>query len=204
VRDRDARLEQLFLEPSPSASTQALRIIEEGSRYNIGDMARTVNTPTLALVFLDPQYRERFTFERSEDRIPETVRGIAADTDASAARFQPPAGAVVLAYREIGRDTLIASANGTGLRASGRFWVEPATGRILISELQLRDEMVEAVIDVRYDEAPAVEPLVPIAMRERYRNLRRNTLIEGAATYSRVRRFQVNATEDVKTPSIER
>jgi hypothetical protein len=43
VRDRDQRLEQLFLNPSATTSTQVVRILEESARYNIGDIRRTVN-----------------------------------------------------------------------------------------------------------------------------------------------------------------
>ena len=42
VRDRDERLQRLFLSPSAVTSTQVYRIIEESARYNIGNVQRTV------------------------------------------------------------------------------------------------------------------------------------------------------------------
>lgn len=200
VRDRDERLQQLFLSPSEANSRQIRRILDESARYNIGDIGRTVNTPTLALVFLDAQYRSRFRFERVDDRVAESVRDPSV-SDEQVRRFTGTQDLWVVAYTETGRDTLIGNSNGGGLPASGRFWVEPETGRIIITELQLRDETVEALIDVRYELEPSVGLLVPTAMRERYRDLRRDSVIEGSADYSRVRRFQVTSTEDVKEPA---
>jgi hypothetical protein len=201
VRDRDERLTQLFLTPAASTSTQVLRIIEEGARYNIGDITRTVNTPTLALAFLDPQYQVRFRFSHTADRIPETVRTVRAGDDASVARFTVPGDVAVIAYEELGPNTLIGTGNGESLPASGRYWVEPETGRLLMSEVIFRNATIEAIVDVKYELAPAVGELVPVVMRERYHQPRRNNLIEGSASYSRVRRFQVTATEVVAEPS---
>jgi hypothetical protein len=198
VRDRDERLVQLFLTPSASSSTQVLNILQESARHNLGDMQRTVNTPTLALVFLDPQYRARFRFERTGDQVAETVRGAAAEGEV--AQFTAPGDLAVVAYQEIARDSLIGTGAGLNLPASGRFWIEPATGRIIITELRLRDARIDALVDVRYDLSAAVDLLVPVAMRERYRDPGRNDVIEGTASYSRVRRFNVTSSEVVNEP----
>ena len=200
VRDRDERLQQLFLSPSEANSAQILRILDESARYNLGDIGRTVNTPTLALVFLDAQYQSRFRFERVDDRVAESVRDPSVDSE-QVRRFTGTEDLWVVAYTEIGRNTLIGNSRGGALPASGRFWIDPETGRIVITELRLRDETVDAVIDVRYELEPSVGLIVPTAMRERYHDLRRDSVIEGTADYSRVRRFQVTSTEDVKEPA---
>ena len=59
VRDRDERLLDLF---ARSDQSEALRISEESARYNIGPISRTLNVPTLALIYLtaDEQSRSRF------------------------------------------------------------------------------------------------------------------------------------------------
>jgi hypothetical protein len=201
VRDRDERLLQLFLQPSPVASRQVLRILDESARYNIGDISRNVNTPTLALVFLDPQYRERFRFERTGDLVPETVREAATPgTDDARKLFTAPEGLWAFTYQETGLDTMLGTGNGDSLRTSGRFWVEPATGRVVMTELELRAESVTATVDVRYHIAPELGLMVPVAMRERYEAPRTKSLVEGTAVYTRVRRFQVSATEAIGDP----
>ena len=64
LRDREERLAQLFLNGSSRSSfEQARQIMQEGSRYNIGSIERTINLPTLPLLFLTPAHRDRFTFE---------------------------------------------------------------------------------------------------------------------------------------------
>jgi hypothetical protein len=197
VRDRDERLQRLFLSPSAVTSTQVYRIIEESARYNIGNVQRTVNTPTLALVFLDPQFQGHFRFERSADRVAETDRAVGGG---GTPRFTVPDDLWVIAYEETARDTLMSGGAGLALPASGRFWVEPDSGRVVMTEMYLRNRAVDALVDVRYDMAPAVGVFVPVAMRERYRDLRRDSVIEGSAEYSRVRRFQVSSSEEVKPP----
>lgn len=202
VRDRDERLLQLFLEPSPVTSRQVLRILDESTRHNLGDISRNVNNPALALVFLDPQHRDRFRFSLSDDAVPATVRDTAPeDDDGPSARFRAPGDIVVIGYEETGRDTMLGTGDGGSLRASGRYWVEPATGRLVMSEVVLTAPSVVATVDVRYEMEPEVGLMVPVAMRERYQALRKNSLVEGAAVYSRVRRFQVTSTEAIADPA---
>src|SRR5438128_10002849 len=52
VRDRQERLTGLFLQPQAIAVDQAKKIADESSRYNIGNILRTINVPVLALVVL--------------------------------------------------------------------------------------------------------------------------------------------------------
>ena len=79
----------------------ASRIMADSTRYNLGSMTRTVNIPTLALMFLHPDVRERFEFTRAGD---ETIEGRAAWR---------------LDYRESQRPTLIKTTRGRDLPASG-------------------------------------------------------------------------------------
>jgi hypothetical protein len=201
VRDRDDRLLQLFLSPSPLSTRQIVRILDEGTRYNIGDILRTVNTPTLALVFFDPQFKGRFRFDRSTDHTVETLRDAPAGDDT--VPFTTRDDLWVIAYEETARETMLYTGPKANLPATGRFWIEPDSGRVVLTEIQLRNKTLEAVIDVRYDMAPAVGAFVPVAMRERYRNLERSSVIEGAAAYTRFRRFQVSESEIIKDPEAD-
>ena len=62
VRDREERLSQLFLQPAADAVEQARTLEREGIRYNLGDGARSLNNPLLAMGMLQPAYRKRFRF----------------------------------------------------------------------------------------------------------------------------------------------
>jgi hypothetical protein len=154
------------------------------------------------LVFLDPQYRDRFRFVRTDDQIPETVRDRHEGDEDDLDRFTAPDGLWTIAYEEIGRDTMLGTGDGGSLRTSGRYWVDPMSGSVVLTEMVLTAPAVTAIVDVRYDVEPAVGLAVPVAMRERYRD-RRNSRIDGAAEYSRVRRFQVSSTEEVAEPDAQ-
>jgi hypothetical protein len=74
VRDRQERLTALFIGRSaPSASQQIERIITDSARYNIGNIERTINIPTLPLLFLNRVMQTRFKFTRATDSAPSTA-----------------------------------------------------------------------------------------------------------------------------------
>ena len=66
---------------------------------------------------------------------------------------------------------------------------------MLVTEIALEDEDIDSLVTVRYEQPEALDHLVPVEMRERYRNHRSGSRVEGTATYSRVRRFQVFVEE---------
>lgn len=185
VRDRAERLSDLFLDPSASADRQIRGIVRDSARYNIGDVRRNFNVPTLALLFLHPDNRARFDFERAADDAPQ----LGLD------RPEGAADAWVVAYREDWPTTLIRGRERSNMPASGRFWIEPATGRVLASEVGVRDDEVRATIAVLYRLDSGLGHLVPAEMRERYENRRQRSRVDGTATYTDFRRFQVQVSE---------
>ncbi len=187
VRDRSDRLTRLFLNESPSARVQVGRILEESARFNIGEITRNVNVPVFALQFLLPANQGRFRFSRTRDRVPDTF----ASRDAPTAVFRTSTEVWVVEYRETQTSTMIRTSERTDLPSRGRFWIEPSTGRVLMSELIARDRTVTAIIDVSYQSEPLVGFLVPIEMRERYES-RNGERIKGDARYGQFRQFQVN------------
>jgi hypothetical protein len=193
VRDRENRLARLFLQRSPTADDQIRTIVVESARYNIGGVYREMNTPTLPLLFLDARYQPRFTFKRSNDTAPQLSRG-----SMKSPRFAPLPGLWIVEYEETARNTLIQRVQiGGDMPARGRFWIEPDTGRVVISEVIVSDPVMRATIDVAYQNDPAVGMFIPVEMRERYENNRARTVTTGTATYSRIRRFDVQVKEDI-------
>jgi hypothetical protein len=91
-------------------------------------------------------------------------------------------------------DAVIRTADHRDLPSRGRFWIEPDTGRVLISELVARNRTVQGTIDVSYQSEPLLGLLVPVEMRERY-NDNRGARVEAIATYGRFRQFQVDVDE---------
>ena len=185
VRDRDERLMRLFVAPSPSSASQTERITNESSRYNIGNMQRTVNTPVLALTILHPAVQGRFTFKRTDRTDPSLGRATA----------RTPDSVWVLEYKEVEKQTLIRTTNGRDMPARGRFWIEPDTGHVVATELIVEDPIIMGMIDVTYQVEPSIGLLAPAGMRERYEIRRDGSQVDGTATYGRFRTFQVNVDE---------
>ena len=185
VRDRNERLMQLFVTPSSSSAVQAARILDESARYNIGNLQRTINAPVLALVILDPRNQPRFSFKRGTAGDPHLGRGTP----------RPPDSCWVVEYREVEKDTLVRTTFNRDIPSRGRFWIEPASGEVEASEMIAEDPLIRGTIDVEYQMEPAVNLLVPIAMRERYEIRRDGSVVDGTAKYGRFRQFQVKVDE---------
>ena len=68
VKDRDTRAMQLFTSGGVPSTATLRKITEEGARYNLGNVRRTVNIPTMALLVLHPKHVGRFDFELAGKR----------------------------------------------------------------------------------------------------------------------------------------
>src|SRR5579864_3370328 len=186
VRDRQERLSTLFLTRTSSSDQQIQQIGRESARYNIGNVDRTINTPTLALEFLLPRNQLRFDFAETAQRAP-------------LLRVRSTSTTLVLEYKEVQRPTLIRGAHDTDLPVQGRFWIDRATGRVLTSELIAEDVNVRAVIDVAYRWDDRLQLMVPAEMQERYDVRQNGSIVVGSANYVRIRQFQVHEETKVVT-----
>lgn len=182
VRDREDRLASLFLKgTSRSTFEQARTIMNEGARYNIGNIERNINAPTFTLPFLTPLHLYRFTFSAGgHDEL-----------------------GTIIEFKETGRPTFITTSGGRDLPVTGRVWVDEVRGTVLKTELVAVDTTVEAHITVTFRRDEALGFWVPARMDERYRGRSGSvvtTEVVGTATYSKFRRFQVTTSEDLAPP----
>jgi hypothetical protein len=182
VRDRQDRVSALWRTGSAESSARLGAILEESARYNIGTIQRNINTPLMALMFLDAAHRKRFTFKHVEDPRPVFAAGDQAN-DSGVFRVSTEMWSV--AFEERRGNTIIKRPNGGDLRSRGRFWINPDTGTVLISELIVDGGGVRASITVSYQSEPLMGFLVPVEMRESYE--RRGETITGHAVYGRFR-----------------
>lgn len=187
LKDRNDRLARLFLTPSKSTAAQARKIMDESSRYNIGDIERNINLPVLALVVLDRNMQPGFEFTLEK---PDTKHELPPEITA-------PEDAVVVAFRETQLRTMVASPQGKNMPASGRFWLDRRTSRVFLSEIGVEDLWLKALIHVKYGDTAGIEVPVPQAMHERYDNKLNGSRVEGLATYSDFRKFTVSVDEDI-------
>lgn len=186
IRDREERLTQLFLNDSASAEQQIQGILTDSARHNIGDVERNINTPTLALLFLRPSYKLRFEFVHVANTSPPL--GLDGPDNDDAAEVW------VIEYAETWPTTVVRGRNGQNMPARGRFWIELATGRVLVSELIFESANFTATITVRYEADAAMGHAVPVEMRERY-STQSGSRVDGTATYTSFRQFQVQVNE---------
>lgn len=176
VAEERGRLEGWLADSRSSLLQKARALAIEQARYNIGPVMRTINVPTLALEILTRRNQERFRFRRSGTT---TIDGI---------------DALIMTFEERRRPTMIRTPDGRDLPATGTLWIEPATGRVLRTELRTGErarDRIEAVITVTYVFVPRLDLLLPGTMEERY--LGRDTDIACRADYSNFRRFETDA-----------
>lgn len=183
VRDRENRLAELFLGSHETALDQLRRITEENARYNVGSTHRTFNVPTFGLFGLHPANTGRFRFEKDGEGC--------ADVD----------DAWEVGFEEVFSPTMTLGYNGIDLPAQGRVCVDPQTGDVYETEIELRHPAVEgrpeteAQARVRFGREPETGLWVPVEMRERYEE-RGGGSMTGTARYSDFRRFAVAVDED--------
>jgi hypothetical protein len=185
VRDREDRLATLFLKPTADTLLRARRIMDEGARFNLDvrgrEINRNINLPMVALKFLDARAQPRSTF-----RIDGT-KSLGPD------RF------TILKFQEHARPRMIASIDDSA--ASGLFWIDAPTGRVMHSELRVETRVggmiVTALVAADYAFQAKVALWVPVAMTERY-TIGTSGIIQGHAAYSNFRRFNVETTTDIK------
>ncbi len=176
VRDREERLAKLFLGGTRSGLDQAKTLMNEGARYNIGNIDRNINLPTLPLAFLTDAHRSRFDFEAGKRSVEDGT---------------------VLEFKERTHPTYISTTGGRDLPVEGRFWVDEATGTVRKTQLEAIDVSVEARITVTYQKDAGTGLWVPARMEERYRRPRDASEVHGVATYSKFRRFSVSTSEEM-------
>tara|TARA_B100000029_G_scaffold487267_1_gene542640 strand:- start:768 stop:1715 length:948 start_codon:yes stop_codon:yes gene_type:complete len=181
VRDRMDRVLEVLTRPTVSAIAQWRAMADESARFNLGDVLRSTNVPTFALVVLHREHRDRFEFEYVDDDWIEGRR------------------VWVLEFEEVRGPTLIIDPiTGINVPTHGRLWVDPTDGLIARSEIRTghSEGELESEITVRYHSQTHLGVWVPRDMRESYKS-RGQDVFEGHARYSDYQRYGVSVEEEV-------
>lgn len=169
------RLQALLGDTSRPLGARVRALADLQAKYNLGELYRTINVPTLALEFLLPDRQPRFRFKRKGS-------GELHDTTAW-----------IVTYEERARPTIIRTPEGRDVRSEGSFWIDPATGAVLRSELragQIPGRPLHSIIIVSYTHNARFDMFLPDDMNELY--LTGRARIEGHATYTNFRRFETD------------
>lgn len=171
VRDRDTRLQKLFESSGANRFEDARRIADEGARFNLGTISRNINVPSMPLTFITRENRARSAFR---DAGRERVGGV---------------DAVVLEFQETARPTLVRS--GTrDLPATGKFWVDPESGRVLKASAKFEGRDFSSEMLVTFGPVEKLNLWVPVEMTDSSENSKE--LITGLAVYTNYRRFDTS------------
>ena len=194
VQDREDRLAALFIDNSENPTTalaQARQIAEESSRYNVGSIHRTFNIPTYTLLILHPSNIQRFRFSKDG----EDCAGV------------DPAGEIE--FEETYLPTLTRGFNGINLPADGQLCVDPSSGRVFETEINLHHPSVgetrpatNVKATVKFSLESNIGMLLPEEMRERYSEQGGGNTTS-TARYRNYRQFGVTTNEDWEEPPLE-
>lgn len=188
LKDRPNLREALRTLPPPEV---ARTFKAHNSRFNLGNISRNFNEPTLSLLILDDRYRPHVTFTRK--RLQKRRDG-----DWVTVGF---------AERE-GPDTLIREFSGTPAVSKGEFVVEAGTGRIRRAWMETTVGGVTAELTTDYAPDARLGIWVPARFTENYqaraesakiadpriRTQLSSEEIRCVATYTNYRRFEVKVT----------
>jgi hypothetical protein len=145
------RLEEAFRDSPSSAFEQASVISRDSRSYSLGPESRNPMVPTMALAYLHPDNRDRFTFER---------------------KGRSRSGEVEVAFTEVGRPAFVQDASGADMPARGRVLVREEDGAVLRTEVEFRSAGAENGRSLRvttaYEPDPGLSLLVPVRMTEVY------------------------------------
>ena len=178
LRERDDRLLKLFTSNDKGRFEKAAKFSDDSSKHNLGNVARTINIPLLAMMFLHPRVNERFEFtDGGEENI----------------------GGRILRktlYKEVARPTLIKTSRGRDLALTGMLWIDPFNGTVMKTELNAADPIVRAQVIVTFRREDALDLWVPEKMEEYYKAYSGLDDILATATYTNVRRILKSELEE--------
>ena len=179
LRERQPRITALLREPTEAAWQQAQEYATESYRHMRADLIMRLNEPTLALQFLTPENQPKVTFKLDGRKKFDGIETLGL-------RFEEAKN----------RDSSYVIKTRGNAFASGRLWIDPATGRIHQTELWLQSGSETARITVTYARHATLDLWLPSSMLDDYQTSEstgefRNNM--GAGGYSARQAFECRA-----------
>ena len=120
-RDGVPRLARLAAQSPDVAGITALEISQEAAVYMFGRLQRAVDIPRAAQLFLHESNQPRFEFKKGGQK---TIAGVKA---------------MEVRFKETSTPTIIRASGDKDSGSTGSFWIDPATGDVLMSVLKSAD-----------------------------------------------------------------
>lgn len=154
LREHTPRITNILAKPSQAAWDQAQAYAGESVRYFQDEIIVRLNDPTLVLRFVAPENHMRSSFKIDGKKKIEGIETVGLAFQE--VKVKPPAAPNYL---------LPTPGNAWG---RGKLWVEPATGRILRTELSMESDAEMVHITVEYKRDQALDVFLPSSMTDRY------------------------------------
>jgi hypothetical protein len=149
-RDGQPRLARLAAQSPDVAAITALEISQEATAYLFGRLLRAVDTPRAAQIFLHEANQPRFEFKKGGQKSIDGVK------------------AMEVKFKERSTPTIIRASGGTDSLSTGSFWIDPATGDVLMSLLKSPDtKEIFDELTVTYARVPELGLCLPATLTER-------------------------------------
>ena len=178
IADHTDRLQALLIENTASAFAQAKRLTDASARFNVGPVDRNINTPTMAFEYLKPEHLARL-------RVRPVGREIVDGREL-----------IVIEFQEIGSPTLVRGENDADSPATGRYWIDPASGAVPRAAIELKVSPYTGRLEVKLALHDEMKIWVPTELNEVWHAGTRR--VNGLAHYDRFQRFVVSTEEIVK------
>ena len=178
LTDHTDRLQALLLENTASAFAQAKKLTDASARANVGPIDRNINTPTMAFEYLKPEHLARL-------RVRPVGRQVVDGREL-----------IVIEFQEIGSPTLVRGENDADSPASGRYWIDPASGAVPRAAIELKVSPYTGRLEVKLALHDEMQIWVPTEMTEVWTAGTRR--VNGLAHYDRFTRLAVSTEEIVK------
>ncbi len=154
LRERTPRITTVLARPSQATWQRAQDYANESLRYFQDEIIIRLNDPTLALRFVDPDHDMRSTFKIDGKKKIEGIETVGLAFQET--KVKPPA-----------TPNYVLPTPGNAW-ARGKLWVEPATGRVLRTELSMQSDTETARITVEYSHDAELDLFLPASMTDTY------------------------------------
>ena len=182
VAERGERIQKLFLDQGKDPN-EIRDLIEESARFNVGDIERNLNLPTLILPLL----------------LSDTEGGMERLELAALNEETEDDGTCAVTFRETRGPYLVGTRDGRELPLRGTLHLTPKSGWLERVSIQTgRPAMEHVELTVEFDHFDGWDEPLPSRMTEIYAQRMSPRITRCEARYSNYRRFSVDTTEKWK------
>jgi hypothetical protein len=157
LRERTPRIITLLSKPSQATFDEAQTYAAESFRYFQDEIIMRLNAPTLALCFVAEGNQPKITYKIDGSKRLDGVEVVGLRFEENK-RFEED--------KKTEGDYIVQTPGKA--RATGRLWVEPASGCVHRTELSMQSKSESARIEVDYARDAALDLWLPSVMNEKY------------------------------------